>query len=324
MPEKNTYGSSSKNVRTRPHSTGSVPPRVVSKNVRKDTEKDDDKDKKDTAKDGKDEKSTAKKTEYRKDTKKKSDDKKSDDKKPDDKKADDNKPGDKPADDKKDGDTPKPAKKAFTVNIGFSTVLTTCIVLACCILVAFVMGVMVGRGDNIEQEMAPLADFLPNDSLNAREQAAYAGSTAANSGVIYPEDLRYAVSLKARPDATLPASIPEQTAAPQPATPVPPPAIPAPETPTPAVVEAELPASPAPTIFDFIFQVATFKDEAPVDRLRATLEGKSLRTRMEKKGKLYMVMVQMRGTVEQAAALRQMMIDMKLGPPLQRSKKAVE
>ena len=77
-------------------------------------------------------------------------------------------------------------------------------------------------------------------------------------------------------------------------------------------------------ILDFIFQVAAFKEETSVDKLRAQLEGEGMRTRMDKDGKLLKVMVLMRGNNEQAQELRQRMVDLKLGQPIQRSKTLVK
>lgn len=44
-------------------------------------------------------------------------------------------------------------------------------------------------------------------------------------------------------------------------------------------------------MFDYVFQVAVFKDEDSVDSLRQRLEGRGLRTRMQRDGKLFLVLV---------------------------------
>ncbi|MDE5878955.1 MAG: SPOR domain-containing protein, partial [Desulfovibrio sp.] len=38
---------------------------------------------------------------------------------------------------------------------------------------------------------------------------------------------------------------------------------------------------------DYVFQVGAFRDEDSVDSLRQRLEGRGLRTRMQREGKLY-------------------------------------
>lgn len=76
-------------------------------------------------------------------------------------------------------------------------------------------------------------------------------------------------------------------------------------------------------LFDYSFQVAAFKDKADADRLRARLEGKGLRSRQQKSGKVLLVLVNLRGTELDAANLREELQRMKLGKPILASKKAV-
>ena len=63
--------------------------------------------------------------------------------------------------------------------------------------------------------------------------------------------------------------------------------------------------------------------DAAVARLRQRLEGQGLRTRGQKSGKLTLVMVHMRGTDLDAANLKEELQRMRLGSPLQKSKKRV-
>lgn len=76
-------------------------------------------------------------------------------------------------------------------------------------------------------------------------------------------------------------------------------------------------------LYDYVFQVAAFKGEDDADRLRKRLEGRGLRTRLQKSGKVQLVMVNLRGTELDAANLREELKRMKLGAPIQASKKAV-
>lgn len=76
-------------------------------------------------------------------------------------------------------------------------------------------------------------------------------------------------------------------------------------------------------IYDYVFQVAAFKGEDDADRLRKRLEGRGLRTRLQKSGKVHLVMVNLRGTELDAANLREELKRMKLGAPIQASQKAV-
>ena len=86
-------------------------------------------------------------------------------------------------------------------------------------------------------------------------------------------------------------------------------------------------AKPAPAKagpqFDYVYQVAAFKSDDDADKLRTRLEGKGLRTRTQKKGKLVLVVVSMRGTEDDAFNLREDLRHMKLGVPIQISQKPV-
>ncbi len=57
------------------------------------------------------------------------------------------------------------------------------------------------------------------------------------------------------------------------------------------------------TMYDFVFQVAALRDAQAADVLRQSLEGEGLRTRLEQSGKLYLVLVLLRGTSSRAAEL---------------------
>ena len=75
-------------------------------------------------------------------------------------------------------------------------------------------------------------------------------------------------------------------------------------------------------MYDYVFQVGAFKDADSVDSLRQRLEGRGLRTRMERSGKLYVVLVMLRGTEARAAEVQHTTESMGLGKPIQRSRKA--
>ena len=86
-------------------------------------------------------------------------------------------------------------------------------------------------------------------------------------------------------------------------------------------------AKPAPAKtgpqFDYVYQVAAFKTDEDADKLRTRLEGKGLHTRTQKNGKLVLVLVNMRGTEDEAFNLREDLRHMKLGVPIMVSQKPV-
>lgn len=210
-----------------------------------------------------------------------------------------------------------------------------CIVMLACIGWAFVMGYMVGHGQNPGEEMreltgigrpdretlaemdkamagsedAGLRDKLADLSRQpvggapaaANASAAPAAAPAAKSPYPFnkPSDNGLAAWGNAPKGAAQPAS--EKTAAP-------------------AKPQAATNGAP---LYDFVFQVAAFRNVDDADRLRQRLEGQGLRTRGQKSGKLTLVMVHMRGTDLDAANLKEELQRMRLGSPLQKSKKRV-
>ena len=212
---------------------------------------------------------------------------------------------------------------------------TVCIVMLACIGWAFFMGYMVGHGQNPGEEMreltgigrpdretlaemdkamagsedAGLRDKLADLSRQpvggapaaANASAAPASAPAAKSPYPFnkPSDNGLAAWGNAPKGAAQPAS--EKTAAP-------------------AKPQAATNGAP---LYDFVFQVAAFRNVDDADRLRQRLEGQGLRTRGQKSGKLTLVMVHMRGTDLDAANLKEELQRMRLGSPLQKSKKRV-
>ena len=210
-----------------------------------------------------------------------------------------------------------------------------CIVMLACIGWAFFMGYMVGHGQNPGEEMreltgigrpdretlaemdkamagsedAGLRDKLADLSRQpvggapaaANASAAPAAAPAAKSPYPFnkPSDNGLAAWGNAPKGAAQPAS--EKTAAP-------------------AKPQAATNGAP---LYDFVFQVAAFRNVDDADRLRQRLEGQGLRTRGQKSGKLTLVMVHMRGTDLDVANLKEELQRMRLGSPLQKSKKRV-
>ena len=75
--------------------------------------------------------------------------------------------------------------------------------------------------------------------------------------------------------------------------------------------------------FDYVYLVAAFKSDEDADKLRTRLEGKGLHTRTQKNGKLVLVLVNLRGTEDDAFNLREDLRHMKLGVPIMVSQKPV-
>ncbi len=221
--------------------------------------------------------------------------------------------------------------KTFTLNVGFSALMTALLVLLGSVVVAFMLGVIVGRG---QEESIPVvgaivpATLKENNSEKQTDggtshQAPYATSSKekadGNKKIMTPEELKYAKDLKNKdPQRTLGAV--EQK-----------PADKAKDKNTDSTdkktdgvnASQEQNAEKAKTIFDYVFQVSSLKDENSVDTLRADLEAEGMRTRMAKAGEYFIVFVHMRGTEQQAKGIRERLIELKLGNPLLKQKTAV-
>lgn len=92
------------------------------------------------------------------------------------------------------------------------------------------------------------------------------------------------------------------------------------ETPPRQSLQKSLEEEKGDEIADYIFQVGAFKDEKTVDSLREKLEGHGLRTMMRREGKLYLVLVRLRGTARRAAELVGLFNELGVGEPVLRSR----
>ena len=230
-------------------------------------------------------------------------------------------------------------KKKFTVTLGFSLIMTSLTVLIGCVLIAFVTGVIVGRdaikiNDIQEERYAQQEENVKKEVVSQNDNAKQKIETSTKTNtsqskeentIMSPEDLKYAQDLRAKPiNSSQNVALKNKTQSSK---------------------EEIVPKNSSKNksiqaknqqnvvqkkvinqnlLYDFIFQVASFKDEATVDKLREKLEGKGLRTRMKKHGNYYQVLVLLRGNINQANALQEQMIELKLGKPIQQQKKIVK
>ena len=219
-------------------------------------------------------------------------------------------------------------KRTCTLHLSVSLVLSALTLATIAGACLFIFGVIVGRGHNPEAHIGVLASGKKPVANATQGPDGSLGD--APDKVMSAEDLRFAQTLKGKKGQTTTPSHPVTVQPQQASNPA------SGQTASPAAGQA---ASPAPgqvagqtstsppaggQVFDYTFQVATLNSEDAVDKLRARLEERGLRTRMHKDGKTYRVMVLLRGTESGAAELRQQMLDMKLGQPLQRSKTSVK
>ena len=205
---------------------------------------------------------------------------------------------------------------AAGLKVTLPVLVTASVLFLAALVLAYLGGVMTGRAQwasSLEESRAALAAAAATDGEKEESAAAGEAQTAADAG--NSEDALVEASVLA---ASRQAQAPKPAAAGAPAYPPMPPGM------QPAVPAGEKAPPPTPTdIYDFVFQLGAFRDPGIVDDLRQRLEGRGLRTRMERSGKLYLVMVVMRGTDDRAREVEAIAQDMHLGKPLMRSRKPV-
>ncbi|WP_298035053.1 SPOR domain-containing protein [uncultured Desulfovibrio sp.] len=215
-----------------------------------------------------------------------------------------------------------------------SSLVAACFLVLAAIVLSYVGGVMSGRTYAVrhatpagtvcggtERQSVPNGDN-PVAAPVAQSVEAVRDGADAGQRILAPEDLRFARALRNDNAAQ---GTPEPAASAQP-----PVAVNGTSAPTavlaaplaPAVSEGQTPPSvPVATMFDYVFQVGAFKDEESVDSLRQRLEGRGLRTRMQCDGKLFLVLVLLRGDASRAAEVSQITEELHLGQPILRSRK---
>lgn len=225
-------------------------------------------------------------------------------------------------------------KSGYTIRVTFSSLISAGIVTLIGLGWVFMLGVIVGRGYHPEQKMPELARILPASP----QQAPPPAHQAQRNDVIKAEELKFMHQLKGRPTGN------NATAAQAAVAPTPKPAdnkrteaqraaevkaVAEAKTAADAKSASEARKAEAKRIaeakkaqeqnaaqaakaanetFDYIYQVAAFKEEAPAKTLRAKLESAGLRIRIEsqKEGSVtwYRLLVNFRGTPEDTRNLK--------------------
>lgn len=199
-----------------------------------------------------------------------------------------------------------------------SSLLAACFLVVAAVVLAYLGGVMSGRSHG---GSAPASAVEDGQEAAAGKSGGRVHDEAPPQKILAPEELRFARVLRGEAPPSVPASPPPvPQSGPQSGSP----AGQLPQNPQPAAEQAlAAPAAPAVQMYDYEFQVGAFRDEETVDALRQRLEGRGLRTRMQRSGKLYVVLVLLRGDEARAAEVVAIAESMGLGKPMQRGKKPV-
>ncbi|GFH63040.1 MAG: conserved hypothetical protein [Candidatus Desulfovibrio kirbyi] len=239
------------------------------------------------------------------------------------------------------------APKRFAIN--FSSTAATALTLALVAVVgwAFFMGFMVGRGQNPEQPVEQIANALhiapafspdkkplpetgdaPQESADAKHEqnqptpknvplkqdqsvAANQPDAPLNTSSVPPDTSRESYQFSHPQGAALSAwGIPDTGAKTKP------------QPPLSLQVQSRQGQKNTPR-FDYTYQIAAFKTQKEADSLRAKLESRGLKARQNKNGKVFLVLVSLRGSDTDAATLCEELQKMGLGAPTLTSKKPV-
>ena len=225
-----------------------------------------------------------------------------------------------------------------------SSLLAACFLVVAAVALAYVGGVMSGRA---YWRGHPAQVGVAGGALKKGVVVEPAEEDVPKQKILAAEELRFARVLRGEslppgmtdgPQARTPAAVAMQPVgapaagqrSPAPATP--------PATPPATGANAGQAAQPVPenhpvvlnslqpvgNMFDYVFQVGAFKDEESVDSLRQRLEGRGLRTRLQRSGKLLVILVLLRGNEARAAEVVHACEGLNLGKPILRSKTPVK
>ena len=207
-----------------------------------------------------------------------------------------------------DKNSDRASGKIFLVK--FSTIISSIFLTITALGLAYVAGVMSGRHHNSTESGQEIIQ-----PINPEPQI-------AQGGILAPEELEFARVLKGQtPKRQEPAF-----QAPAEETPVNEPR----EDKEVDNIAEEKPQTSPPSIpnepnglFDFLYQVAAFRDEASADNLRQKLEGYGYRTILQKNGNLSVILVKMRATENGASEFLDVTRQLRLGNPLLKSRTPV-
>lgn len=205
----------------------------------------------------------------------------------------------------KNGDGENKGKR-IVVRLPVSSLAVILFLSAAAISLAYVGGVMSGRHSVTVAPVEGTAIESPETVVKEESE----------QKVLAPEELEFARALR----GVKPRAEKSSTSLPVP------PVAPSANAPAPPLPEAPAAGVPAPenVLTDYVFQMGAFKDDAGADGLREKLEGYGLRTKLQKDGKMRVVLVLLRGSPERAEEVVQIARALKLGDPVERSRKIVD
>lgn len=193
----------------------------------------------------------------------------------------------------------------------------------------FVMGILIGRGYHPEADVPQLREIMP-----AKEHGEVAEAEPAKPEILTAEELEYPNRLKESPEKIMEEAIqpPPETAeakpGPKPAAARKPAAKKDDDGPVkPEVYQPDAP-KPGEPVFDYVYQVASFRQADMAEALSAKLVAAGLRTSIEagevKDSTWHRVQVLHHGTPESTAGMKAVLAKFGIGKPLLKKKTPVQ
>lgn len=221
-----------------------------------------------------------------------------------------------------------PGAPHFAISLSGTMVAALSLVLAACVAWAFFMGFMVGKGQNPGAKLQSMTGIdLTNESEKDTDlpKNVARGIGDAEAGATRQEGASEQPYPFTSPEGESRAAWGDEK---------PVMAVTEPKKSTPPKKEAvraqarEKRAESAKTdngqIYNYSYQVAAYKSANDANKLVDKLEKAGQRSSVQKSGKVHLVVVRFRGTESDAVKLRTKLENLKLGKPLQLSKKPVE
>ncbi|WP_319582342.1 SPOR domain-containing protein [uncultured Pseudodesulfovibrio sp.] len=217
------------------------------------------------------------------------------------------------------------AKKKYDFSLSLSGIISITGVGVLALTFFFVMGILIGRGYRPEADVPPLQEIMPDS-----EHGQLAAETKPPE-VLTLEELDYQDRLKASPQQMLdtpeapeakPAATPEPKVESKPeAKPEPKPAVSA----QPEKTQAA-PAQPGETVYDYVYQVASFRKADMAGSLRDKLAAAGLNARVQSGqangSTWHRVQVLHHGTPASTADMKAVLAKFGIGKPLLKKKTA--
>lgn len=232
----------------------------------------------------------------------------------------------------------KPSEKPYLI-LQFTTLLAAMFLVLMAIVLAYLGGVMVGRGYWHDHPEMHGETVVPEggERSAAKDETPVSAEDASAQKILAPEELRFSRVLRNETSGPGLAMTPAALEKPVQGMPAAQSSAAARRTAAQDDHGGQERAAPAqssaaltdtvnevlPVMYDYVFQMAAFKDEESVDAVRQRLEGRGLRTRMQRSGKLYVVLVFLRGDESRATEVLRAAESLGLGKPIQRSRKQV-